>query len=214
MGRQGRVVDDDGELGELELVGEVRRLVAQAAGQFGGRRDQPGAVIDQAFAEAGGHHPLGQGLAHGEGERLTGRRENGVEARQTRRPFHAFDPGQVKDGAHQGAVFPPGEHHPVAIAPGGVCRVEAQHAGPQRRADLDQRAHRDFRHLRARAVQGGGSHPQHRTHSFRQSLLPFGLTRLGQRGGIGRRWGLAGEDVRQTGHQTSLWGVFAAKSAF
>src|SRR3984957_8222551 len=64
------VVEEHGELGELQAAGQVRRFVADTLHQAAVAGDYPGAVVDQPGAIAGGQAALGHRHADRGGEAL------------------------------------------------------------------------------------------------------------------------------------------------
>ena len=141
------------------MPGERRRLMADAFLQVAVGRDDPGAVVHQAFAEPGGEVPFGQRHADGGRDALAERAGGGLDARMLAEfrvaggggmelaeaaqllDSHARMPGQVQQGIEQHGPVAGGQHEAVAVGPARVGGVVFQEAGEQDRRDIGH-AHR------------------------------------------------------------------------
>ncbi len=169
-------------------------------------------MIDKALAEACRHHALGQCLAHREGQSLAGAGEHGLDTWQAIGEQGVIDTAQFQDHTHDLGLLAAGDDNPVPVGPGRRRRIEAQNAGPERGRDLNHGTegglgiHPGLRMRRSRLTvvgRGAAADDQHGADSLSHALLPLRLAGLGQRRRFRAMRDLAGEDVRQTGHQTS-----------
>ena len=121
--------------------------------------DDPGAVVDQGFAEARRQHPLGQRHADRGGDALAERAGGGldpgvlavfrvaggggVELPEFLEVLdaHAGLAGQVQQGIEQHGAVAGGQHEAVPVRPAGIGRVVLQEAGEEDGRDIGH-AHR------------------------------------------------------------------------
>ena len=143
------IIPQHAQLIEAVMAGQRGGLVRNPLLQVTIGGDDPGAVIDQRFAEARRQMPLGQGHAHGGGNALAQRARghfngrmlatlgvaggNAVQLAEIADVVHrqAGMPRQMEQGIKQHGAMPGREHETVTIGPGGVGRVVFQHARPQ-----------------------------------------------------------------------------------
>ena len=143
------VVEQHGQLVELEAAGEADRFMADAFHQAAVAGDHPSAVVNQILAKAGGEVALGHGHADGGGQALTQRASGGLDARRGAvlgvarglgAPLtevldllhgHGLDAGQVQQGVDQHRAVTGRENEAVAIGPFRPGGVELEELGPQ-----------------------------------------------------------------------------------
>ena len=153
------VVEQHGQLGELQTAGEADRLLADALHQAAVAGDDPGAVIDQVVAVAGVHRTLGHGQPDGGGDALAQRAGGDLDARGVAvlwvaggvaAPLtevadlvhrHGLEAGQVQQTVDQHRGVAGRQHEAVAVGPVRLVRVVAQELRPQHGGHVGQ-AHR------------------------------------------------------------------------
>ena len=123
------------ELRQTQMTGEAERLVADALHQVAVRADDPGAVIDQRFAEPRREDALGERHADRGRQALAERACRGLDRRVLAKfgmaggggvqlpkrlqliDAHSGMAGQVQQRIEQHRAMTGGEHEPVAIGP-------------------------------------------------------------------------------------------------
>ena len=156
------VVPEDDQLVQLQMAGEVDRLVADALHEAAVARDHIGVVIDDLFAELGGEHALGQreadrhreALAERAGRRLDARRVEvlgmarglRVKLAELLQFVHRHDAGaeQLEHRIEQHRAVAGREDEAVAVRPMRIGDVEFQEAVEEHRRDIGH-AHRHAR---------------------------------------------------------------------
>ncbi len=153
------VVEQHGQLVELQAAGDADRLVADALHQAAVAGDHPGAVVDDILAEARGQVGLGHGHADRHRQALAQRAGGAFDAGGVvhlgvaggqRAPLtevldlrhrHGLEAGQVQQGIEQHRAVAGRQHEAVAVGPVGLGRVELQELAPQHRRHIGH-AHR------------------------------------------------------------------------
>ncbi len=131
------------------MPGQAGRLMADALHQVAVRRQHPGAMIDQAAAEARGHQPLRQSHPDGGAEPLSQRPGGGLDSRifaqfrmsggggvELAEMLQLLDPhagiaGQVQQRIQQHRAMPGRQHETIPIRPRRVGGIEFEEAREQ-----------------------------------------------------------------------------------
>jgi hypothetical protein len=144
---------------ELEPAGEADGLVADPLHQAAVAGDDPGAVVDQVGAEAGGQVPFGDGHANGGRQALAERTGGGLDARRVavfgvagglRAELaeglqlvqrHRLEAGQVQQAVEQHRAVAGRQHEAVAVGPVRLAGVVFEELAPEHGGDVGH-AHR------------------------------------------------------------------------
>ena len=148
------VVEQHGQLGQLEATGDRGGLVADAFHQAAVAGDHPGAVVDKVVTEARSQVAFGHGHADGGGDALAQRTGGGFNAGGVAvlrvaggvgAPLtevadlvhrHGLEAGQVQQRVEQHRAVARREHEAVAVGPVGAVGVVLQEFGPEHRGDI------------------------------------------------------------------------------
>ena len=167
------VIPQHGQLGELQVAGEIRRLLADALHEVAVGGEHEGTVIHDVRPESGSQRPLRHGHADRGGNALAQRPRGGLDAfgdeilgvaRGERAQLpealdlvhgHLLEAEQVHDGIKQHGAMAGGEHETVTIRPMGRGRIDLQHLGEQNGRHVRRP------HGQARMAAIGGLHRVH-----------------------------------------------------